>query len=209
MISYEQNAKIIGKVFIVLLALLLLSVCTVALLLNLTAHQCRDVLLPEPGGDSPVMSRVSSTQPDIPPALSGYIQNELPVGYDWVEEEKDMVENPYFRSRTEYRITCYGPPQFPETNLTARGMSVRSGLDLADSLGLDGICAVSPDTPWYSRIRDENPPIIHVDNYGDYLVVDRTASSVSGVVDIYNPDLSPTNMWSEKREVYEHHVEGR
>lgn len=115
-----------------------------------------------------------------------------------------------------YRITCYGPPVFPETNDTANGMTVFSALNVAYGIGLDGICAVSPDTPWGSRIRDKttlpcpdgdqdcavlhyewNLPIIHIDGFGDYLVVDRTAQWVRGVVDIYNPDLSIDNMWNE------------
>lgn len=145
----------------------------------------------------------------------GETEDIAPSRVPTLEEEISMVEDPHFRVEstpqeylTTYRITCYGPPPtggFPLTNMMASLMTVQDGLDLADSMGLDGICAVSPGSlpKWYSRIRDETPPVLHIDGFGDFLALDRTANWVRGVVDIYNPDLSPSNMWNVRRSVHE------
>ncbi len=121
--------------------------------------------------------------------------------------ERVVVPTEYFPTQF-YRITCYGPPPyggFPVTNRTANGMTVQAGLDLAEERGLDGICAVSWDTPWFSRRRDAEPPVIHVQGHGNYLAIDCTAESVLGTIDLYNPELSASNQWNERGvEVYEY-----
>jgi hypothetical protein len=87
-----------------------------------------------------------------------------------------------------YRITHYGPPLFPATNQVARGGTVSMWLQLAYDRGYDGICAVSPGTPWYDRVRDDMPPLLNVQGHGVYLAVDRMAAWIQGTVDIYEVD---------------------
>ena len=107
----------------------------------------------------------------------------------------DLLANPDIASPeapaptlTMYRITHYGPPLFPATNQVARGGTVSMWLQLAYDRGYDGICAVSPGTPWYDRVRDDMPPILDVQGHGVYLAVDRMAAWIQGTVDIYEVD---------------------
>lgn len=89
-----------------------------------------------------------------------------------------------------FRITCYGPPAFPETNYVARWpMTVRECLDWSAELGLDGICAVGRGTPWWSDIYDDPPQILTVEDHGRYLVCDRIG--IGSDVDIWVPDPHP------------------
>lgn len=92
-----------------------------------------------------------------------------------------------------FRITHYGEPDFPIDNYTARwingeGVTVRDGIEWADSLGLDGICAVDAATRWYNEVRDEFPPIIEIEDHGRYLAIDRVGWGTD--IDIYIQDSS-------------------
>lgn len=104
------------------------------------------------------------------------------------------------------RITVYGPSRdgihrFPATNPVSRwfgrtrddtGFTVADALIWAEELGLDGICAASPgDYGLYSRHRDDMPAMIEVEGHGRYLVVDRTASFLWNVIDLWVPDPYP------------------
>jgi hypothetical protein len=117
-----------------------------------------------------------------------------------VVEEEVLAPAP-----STYRITVYGPPMFPTTNHVARWpMTVGDCLECATALGLDGICAVSPDTPWYDRVRDDMPPIIEVEGHGQYLVVDRTATWIQSTIDLWAADPWPGGTYfREWREVTE------
>jgi len=87
------------------------------------------------------------------------------------------------------RITHYGSPLFPPSNYVARWpMTLTSASRWAEELGLDGICAVWTTTPWYNRIRDEQPPILQVDGHGLFLAVDRVGHGTD--VDLYVRDSS-------------------
>ena len=120
--------------------------------------------------------------------------------------EIDIHDIELHNATLHYRITCYGPPTFTADSVTASGLTVGNAIAKAKSLGLDGIVAVSPDTPWY-----DDAPKAEVGVYvggvsapGFYLVADRTARWVRGVVDIYNPNISSEGMWNERRvECYE------
>ena len=85
-----------------------------------------------------------------------------------------------------YRVTCYGPPSWTEDGHVARWpMTIAEGLTWASELGLDGICAVGRQTPWYYEIRSEMPPILRVDGHGDYLAIDRIGHGSD--IDIWTP----------------------
>lgn len=111
------------------------------------------------------------------------------------------------------RITVYGPPAFPKTNYVARwfglsraetGFTIGDALDWAAALGLDGICAASPGTPWYGRVRDDMPPVLDVEGHGRYLCVDRTALRIRNTIDLWVPDPWPGGTYfREWREVSE------
>lgn len=88
-----------------------------------------------------------------------------------------------------YHVTVYGPPLFPETNGVARGnMTVLEAREWASSMGLDGIAACSPDLPFYNRIRDKLPAIVHIEGKGTFLVVDRTNRRLRNTIDIWVAD---------------------
>ena len=95
-----------------------------------------------------------------------------------------------------------GPPDHYPEDLTARGNSVRAGLFMAESLGLDGICAVGRDTPWYSRVRDDAPPVLEVEDHGTYLAIDRIGHGSD--IDIYSEDCNPDGtMFAHSKRVWE------
>lgn len=117
-----------------------------------------------------------------------------------ISEPEPIVET--HEATLHYRITCYGPPTFSNDSVTASGLTVGNALAKAESLGLDGICAVTPDTPWYATAKDAETGI-HVAGFGFYLVCDRTAGYARGTIDIWNSDL-PAVTWMERDvEVYE------
>jgi len=99
------------------------------------------------------------------------------------------------------RVTHYGRPMFPVTNHVARWpMRVSDALEWSEELGLDGICAVWTTTPWYSRIRDEHPPILYIDGLGLFLAVDRVGHGTD--VDVYVEDSTSCHFAGD-REVWE------
>jgi len=99
------------------------------------------------------------------------------------------------------RVTCYSPVEgFPDTNQVCRGGTVRSWVDRATEMGLDGICAAGGQSPWYWEAKYADPPIIlHIQDHGDYLCVDRMARRMTGV-DIWVPNLDV--MWSYDKPVW-------
>lgn len=103
-----------------------------------------------------------------------------------------------------YRITHYGPPTFPETNLVCRGQSVLGWLEYAYEMGYSGICAVSPDTPWYDDAKHANPPVVlDISGHGQYVVVDRTHPRMQRIIDIYEPDQNGQSMYAHNETVTE------
>lgn len=118
-----------------------------------------------------------------------------------VAEEAEV--HAYVQEGDMYRITHYGPPRFPLTNNVARGNTVEYWIDMAITAGLDGICAVSPGTPWYDKVRDDLPPVLWVRGHGCYLAVDRTARRIQGTVDIYEPGQNGHDLYAHNRNVFE------
>lgn len=126
-----------------------------------------------------------------------YYHNELKPESPYATREEKCRAMDFYQQwdivvMTPCRITCYGPPPFHIDSNVARCMdrsyTVRDSLDWALEMGLDGICAVSPGTPWYNDVRDPVPTILQVEDHGIYLVVDRTARYVTWpVVDIWVP----------------------
>jgi len=119
----------------------------------------------------------------------------------YTEIEVDDIRDIELHNATlHYRITCYGPPTFTMDSVTASGLTVGNAIAKAKSLGLDGIVAVSPDTPWYDDAprADIGIYVSGVSAPGFYLLCDRTARYVRGVVDIYNPNISWEGMWNER-----------
>ena len=147
-----------------------------------------------------VQSTFESEEVDVLP-------EPVEVGAYGVLEDGQVFPNARLPARPAevdtYRVTCYGPPRFPESNLVARyPLTVADGLSLAESMGLDGICAVSPGTPWYDDVVSERLVVLHVEDHGEFLVIDRMAARIRNGVDLYNPFLSSTNQWSHSKEVW-------
>jgi len=132
-----------------------------------------------------LQTQFSSTQEEVS-ILSAQI-NDL----TWVVNKLQKDAEPNTSDRL-YKITCYN---LPEGWVVARHMgpdgkgraiSIRECMDWACNIRqLDGICAVGESTPWYNHIRDENPPVLHVEGRGNYLAVDRIGSGSD--IDIWDP----------------------
>ncbi len=79
------------------------------------------------------------------------------------------------------RISCYDRTG----NVTASGLSIDVALELAESLGCGGICAVSPDTRYYAGRKDTPYQTVYVEGHGVYMVVDCTAPRIENTIDIF------------------------
>jgi hypothetical protein len=135
-------------------------------------------------------------------------ESGIEVGAYGILEDGEIFLNARLPARPEnvedYRVTCYGPPQFPQSNYVARyPLTVADGLALAESMGLTGICAVSPDTPWYDDVTSDRLIVLHVEDHGEFLVLDRMASHKRNGIDLYNPYLSSTNQYCHWKEVWQ------
>lgn len=100
------------------------------------------------------------------------------------------------------RVTWYGPPDFPETSGVCRGGSIRSWMDRAADLGLDGICAAGDvdGTTWYEDAKHADPPIaLCVSEAGTFLLVDRMRRDLQRV-DIWRESDPP---WPDHQNVWE------
>ena len=85
-------------------------------------------------------------------------------------------------STTDFmRISCYDRTGYN----TASGLSIDQALWLAESRGADGICAVSPDTRYYSGRKVDPYQTISVEGHGVYMVVDCTARRIHNTIDIF------------------------
>jgi len=117
------------------------------------------------------------------------------------------------RTIIETWITHYGPPTFALDNChTSTGYTPREALALCQAFSdewgvpIDGFCAVSDGLPWYWRIYDTPPPLIHVDGHGDYLALDHKGAGDCAGIDVYEvtQDQYPNNcMYSEIGLVWE------
>lgn len=83
----------------------------------------------------------------------------------------------------KFKITVYRL-----RGVTASGLTVAEANTRAQAMGLDGICAVGKDTPWYKAVKTSEPAIVEVLNgagKGRYWAVDRCP--IPNVVDIWEP----------------------
>lgn len=164
---------------------------------------------------NPVLNAKPKPEDEWPPLVSLSAGEYESFGAFGVIE--NGIEYPYARAQAidpddimQCNVTVYGPPDFPHSNNTARCishvgcMTVAEGIEWAKALALDGICAASPGTPYYDRIRDPMPPVVHIIGKGTYLVIDRMSSRLSGCLDIYVDDPWPGGTYFRDRcSVYE------
>lgn len=112
------------------------------------------------------------------------------------------------REIVECRITHYGPPSFTENDTTARCISIRECLAMVTRYSIEwgipisGFCAVSSSMPWYGDVRNDVPTLIHVQDHGLYLVLDRKGGGDCQGVDLYLVDQDGFE-FSEIRYVWE------
>lgn len=107
------------------------------------------------------------------------------------------VADPLETTSGTYHITHYGATG----NEVARGGTTDFWTDYARANGYDGFCAVSPDTLWYDRVRDNPPVVLRVNGHGTFLVVDRTASRIRNCIDIFGLNRNRGSEYATATEV--------
>jgi len=85
-----------------------------------------------------------------------------------------------------YHITHY----YAEDSATTASLhTVAQARRIAEEMGVDGFCAVGPDTPWYSGVREFPPQKVRISSgaaAGIYAVLDRCPRE--GIVDVFHQE---------------------
>ena len=203
---YMDGTDRIGIIKALFIILIGFGIITIMLGLKITQLKIRIDRIEQNTADSSstvrfnLHDREGADTANDPPADPLPLPEVTGVEPEPVTDIVDMHEIELHNATLHYRITCYGPPTFTMDSVTASGLTVGNAIAKAKSLGLDGIVAVSPDTPWYDDAprADIGIYVSGVSAPGFYLVCDRTARYVRGVVDIYNPNISWEGMWNER-----------
>src|SRR3990167_8877071 len=128
-----------------------------------------------------IESEVELTSPSAEAVISTSAEAVISTGdgEPLIEWEPPSGGSP---STNLYRITHYGPTGY---GVARDGRLPEEWERQAISDGLGGICAVSMDTPWYYRVRENPPVVLRVSGHGTFLVVDRTSERIRNTIDIF------------------------